>query len=102
MTRLQAVCSEAAVPIRHPKATPGKSSWQMGMPTRLTVSRCASPCLSQAMRTGNSRLLAAAEGALDLFQGIEVFLQPGDVLLHLDNGGPELGHRAERSLADPW
>src|SRR5262245_18718229 len=85
----------------HPRATPCKSSWEMGMPSRLTVSGRASPCLSQAMRADNSQLLAA-EGALDLFQGIEVFFQPGDVLLHLDNGRPEFGHRAERVLADPW
>src|SRR5919108_978909 len=47
-------------------------------------------------------LLPAAEGSLDLFQGIKVFLQPVDMLLHLDNGRPEFGHGAERALANPW
>ena len=46
--------------------------------------------------------ILAAEGSLNLFQRIEVFLQPVDMLLHLDNRRPEFGHRAERPLADPW
>src|SRR5262245_7926994 len=40
-------------------------------------------------------LFPTTEGRLHLFQGLQIFLQPIDMLLHFRNGGPQFGHRAD-------
>jgi hypothetical protein len=40
-------------------------------------------------------LLATTQCRLHLFEGIKIFLQPVDMLLHLHNRRPEFSHRAD-------
>ena len=57
-------------------------------------------------------LFPDTEGRLHFFQGLQIFLQPIDMLLHLHNRRPEFGHRPERAtcafhcfpdaFAHPW
>jgi hypothetical protein len=56
--------------------------------TRSTV---APPCFR------GPALFPDTESRLHFFQGLQIFLEPIDMLLHLHNGQPEFGHRSDRA-----